>query len=246
MSADPGLDAPETGPETKDGRPADAPSPADPPRTGASSEPPSSPFTAPQAPRPPPMSGGSSGGEIGRAGRGLLAVIRGDPAWTSRFDLTATGFLRSFLGPILALPFYVFGSALVTRALMNGRLVADDVLWGAALAHGIDAVGFPLLIALIARPLKIDAGYPAFIVVINWASLYLNILLAAASLLALAGHDGLEAFSLVTLVLLCLSVFFVWRAGRMTLSREAAPVLLVVVLSVAVSAAADQAVQFIT
>ena len=50
-------------------------------------------------------------------------------------------------------------------------------------------------------------------------------------------------FSLLTLVLLCLSVFFVWRAGRLTLSHEVAPVMLVVVLSVAVSAASDQVAQ---
>lgn len=186
--------------------------------------------------RPPAL-----GRDIARAGRGILRLVRRDPAWTRCFDLTTGGFLRSFFAPALALPLYVVGSALVERAFLNGRPAPPAALWGAGLAHAIDALGYPLLIALIARPIGAAAGYAAFIVVTNWASLYLNALLAAASLLLLAGPGGFEVFRFITLILLCLSVFFVWRAGRETLSRDIAPVLLVVVLFVAVSAMADQA-----
>ena len=202
----------------------------------ASIEPPK----AAQPPRPPSLTA-----DAVRAGRGVLAVMAGDPAWPKRFDLTAAGFWRSFFGPALALPLYVFSSALVTRALMDGHPVPASLLWGAAAARTLEAMAFPLLIALIARPMRIGAGYGAFVIVTNWASLYLDLLLALVSLLALGGHDGLQAFSLLIPILLCLSVFFVWRAGRIALSHEVAPVLLVVVLSVAVSAAADEIVQLL-
>ncbi len=223
MSSDPG--------------PGDA-NPGDPPAEGqaADIEDPASRAIKPV--RPPSLTA-----EVLRAGRGLLAVIAGDPAWQQRFDLTLAGFWRSFFGPALALPLYVFSSAVVTRALMEGHAAPASVLWGAAAARALEAVAFPLLIALIARPLRIGEGYGAFIIVTNWASLYLDALLAVLALLALGGHDGLQAFGLLIPVLLCLSVFFVWRAGRVALSGEIAPVLLVVVLSVAVSAAADGVVQ---
>ncbi len=185
------------------------------------------------------------GAEIAQAGRGILAVLRGDPEWARRFDLSTAGFLRSFLGPLLAAPFYVFASAMVTRAYMGGRTPPAAALWGAALAHGLDAVVFPLLIALAARPLRIAGGYAGFVIVTNWSSLFLNGLLAALSLLALFGHDGLQAFFLFTPVMLCISVFLVWRTGRVALSYEVGPVLLVVVLSVAVGAGAEKLVELI-
>ena len=167
-------------------------------------------------------------------------MLRGDPAWPTRFDITTGGFLRSFYGPLLAAPLYVFASAIVTRAYLEDRPFPAEALWGSALAHGLDALGFPLLIALLAKPLRIAGGYAAFIIVTNWSSLFLNGLLALLSLLALLGKDGVQAFLLFTPVMLCLSVFLVWRTGRAALSYEIGPVLLVVVLSVASGAASEK------
>jgi hypothetical protein len=178
--------------------------------------------------------------QVASAGRGLAGLITSKPNWPSNFDLSATGFVRSFLGPILALPLHLFAFAVVERAILNGKTMPAADFGLVALAHLIDMIAFPLLIALLSRPLRIGGGYPAFIIVMNWASLFLNIVFAGAALLALGGAQGVEMFRFVYLMLLCFSVFLVWRSGRLVLSRDVAPVLLVVVLSVAVSAGADQ------
>lgn len=170
----------------------------------------------------------------------MLAITLGDLAWPRWFDLSVPGFVRSFLAPALALPLDVFCSAMEVR---QTQPVTTPELWGAAAANAINAVGFPLLIALVAKPLRIDAGYPAFIIVTNWAGLLCNVLLLAASPLLLAGQDGLGTFAVIQLVLLCLSILVVWRTARETLSRERAPVLLVMVLFVAVSAVSELVVQ---
>ena len=171
--------------------------------------------------------------EARAAAAGIVRLVRGDPAWDRGFDLTVGGFVRSFIGPILALPLYVAAVALVEHA------PSDAVLWQAALAHVLDAFGFPLLLAIISGPMRFKAGFAAFVTVNNWAALYLTIALVAASLVALLGPAGEQAFSLCSLVLLCVSVLIVWRLARETLSHELAAIVLVVVLSLAWGAFAD-------
>jgi hypothetical protein len=180
-------------------------------------------------------------GEIFNAGRGALALAALRPDWTSFYDLTPGGFIRSFFGPAIALPFYVFSAGLVARNVAKTVNVPLGDLWSAGLAHILDAASFPALIFLLARPLQIAKGYGAFIVVTNWASLFLNAILAAASLLALAGANGLQAFRVMSLVVLCVWIFFTWRAARLLLTKEIAPVLLIVVLSIGIGALADTA-----
>ena len=172
--------------------------------------------------------------EARSAGGGLVRLVRADPAWADRFAFTTGGFVRSFAAPLVVLPLYIAAVALVDRGA-SGR-----ALWGAGTAHLIDAFGFPLLLAAIAAPLRFKAGFAAFVTVNNWATLYLNIALALASLLTLLGPDGLQAFSWASLVLLCLSVLLVWRIARETLSFELAPIVLVVVLALGWSAFADE------
>ena len=171
--------------------------------------------------------------------RALWRLFRADPAWADGMTFTAGGFLRSFGGPLLALPLYVLDTALVERAMASGRAAPAQALWAAGTAHLVDAVGFPLVLAALAAPLRFKAGYAAFVTLNNWASFYLNLMLLAAALLTLLGSDGVQAFSWASLLLLCLSVVLVWRIARETLTHELAPIVLVVVGSIAWSAFAD-------
>ena len=177
--------------------------------------------------------------EARAAGGGLARLLGRRPGWDARFAFSTGGFVRSFAGPLLALPLYVFAVALVERG------TSDAVLWAAGLAHLVDTFGFPLLLAALAGPLRTKPGYAAFVTVNNWAALYLNLFLAAASLLALLGSDGVQAFSWMTLLLLVVSVALVWRIAWETLSHELAVVVLVVVLSVGWSALADQTARWL-
>ncbi len=177
--------------------------------------------------------------EARAAGGGLVQLVRGRADWDARFEFTTRGFVRSFAGPLLALPLYVAAVALVEHA------PSSRALWSAGLAHLVDAFGFPLLLAAIARPMRFKAGFAAFVIINNWAALYLNIFLAASALLTLLGPDGEQAFSWATLALLVLSVALVWRVALETLSRELAPIALVVVLSIGWGALVDQGARWV-
>jgi len=171
--------------------------------------------------------------EIADAGVGLGRLVRYDPRWPEGFDPSASGFLRSFLGPLIGLPFYLFVASVLPTD-------GPGPMWSAGMSHVLNAVAYPVVVGLLARPFALGAGYAGFIVIVNWASLFLNMGTAAAALLVRLGENGLAAFSYAWLCLFGMSLFITWRAARETLSSEIPPALLMVVLSVAVGVASDQ------
>jgi hypothetical protein len=185
------------------------------------------------------VSAGALTREIADAGVGVARLIRYDPRWPEAFDPTASGFLRSFLGPILSLPFIVIVSAMITGVPGDGHMIDPRGLWGAGLSQVINMIAYPAVMAALARPLGMGAGYGTFIVVVNWASLFLNIAVTAATALLLLG--SFEVFGFIWLVLFGISLFVVWRAARETLSPEIGPALLAVVLWVGLGVLTDHA-----
>ena len=187
------------------------------------------------------MSAGIIPREIAGAGIGVGRLIRYDPRWPEGFTPTAGGFVRSFLGPLLGLPFYL----LVSAAMSAGDAgPVSRILWASGVSDVINAIAFPALIAAIARPLKIGEGYAGFIIIVNWASLFMNICAAAAAALTLTGDGGQQIFVFVWLALFGLSLFVTWRAARETLSPEVPIALLMVVLSVGLGVVTDQLAGF--
>lgn len=177
--------------------------------------------------------------EIADAGRGLARLLRYDPRWPDGFDMSTVGFLRSFFGPLLALPFYIVFAAMVSTK-GGAEPLAAGVLWAAAVGHAIEIVGFPLLVAAVARPFGLTAGFAAFIVLVNWTRLFIWMALTAASSLTVLGDAGRSMLGFVWLVLFAVQIFITWRAARETLSTEVAPAMLMVVVYVAVGVAAAQ------
>lgn len=175
--------------------------------------------------------------EFAGAGRGLYRLTRFDPDWYEGFDFSAVGFLRSFLAPVLGLPFHLSVGAMIAQ-LAERQATGTAGLVASTLGYGVDALAFPILAALIARPLGIGQGYSALIVVLNWAGLLLNVMMAGATMLALVGGFGVLQF--LGLLLLLLQVYLVWRAARETLTGELGVTMLMVVLWVAVDAGTDQ------
>ena len=182
--------------------------------------------------------------EIGGAGRGVLRLARFDPRWPEDFDFSATGFYRSFFAPVLALPFNLVLAALAASE-GGARPLTATLLWAAALTHVFTALGFPLLVAAFARPFGFTVGYAGFIVLVNWANLFINLALCAVSPLTLLGKAGFGLFSFFWMVLSLLQIFMIWRSARMTLSTELPPALLMVVLWVAIGVVSDQAAVFL-
>jgi hypothetical protein len=182
--------------------------------------------------------------EIAAAGVGVGRLIRYDPRWPDGFNPTTGGFLRSVIGPLLALPFDLIVVSTMGAAGSSAP-VSNRLMWVAVLSHLLNAVAYPALIAAFARPLKIGHGYAGFVIIVNWASLFVSILTAAASPLTLAGPTGAGLFTFVWLAMFGISLFVTWRAARETLSEDIPVALLMVVLSVGVGVVADQVSGFV-
>lgn len=178
------------------------------------------------------------------AGPGLLRLMRFDPRWAEGFDASVGGFVRSFAGPLLALPAYLVVAAILSRVQIDAAtataVAPDQIFLSRTLDFVLSAAAYPLLIAIVARVFELGEGYGAFIVVTNWAQVFLNGFLAVASLMALLGDVGVGAFGLTWLLLTLASLYITWRAARETLSTDFAPAMLAVVLLVAVDVGTSQ------
>jgi len=161
--------------------------------------------------------------EIAGTGRGLIRLARYDARWAEDFDFSTTGFFRSFFAPVLALPF------------TSGDLLAAGV------SHVTGVAAFAVLVALIARPFGLTAGYAAFMILVNWSGLFITLAACAAAALTLFGATGLGLFGFAWILLFLIQFYIIWRAARETLSADYGPAVLMVVLSVAIGAASNAA-----
>lgn len=188
--------------------------------------------------------GARLGAETLDAGRSVLRLIRFDPLWAEGLDLSADGFLRSFWAPVLALPL----NLLVTQVWAKAQGGAPASLSGTAISHLFDAAVYPAVLALLARPTGIAQGYGAFVILANWAGLFMNVALAALALPLLVVGRSASLFSVLALLLSAGYIFALWRGGRETIARRGegeapapvGPILMVIVLAVGVGAVSDQ------
>lgn len=182
------------------------------------------------------------GAEASEASRSVIRLLRFDPLWAEGLDLSVDGFLRSFFAPLLALPLYLITLQLVARA----QGWAGLSLFGASVAHLFDAFAYPAVLALVARPTGIGAGYGGFVVLANWSALFCNLLQAGFALLLMGVLHQFRLFQFLYTLLSVAYIFSLWRAGRETFGRSPSgqnalgPVLMAVVLAVGVSAVAER------
>src|SRR5690606_33630053 len=120
---------------------------------------------------------------------GAWLLMRGRPEGLNRLDLSLEGFWRSFAAIVLVAP------AALLAALSQGWF-ADAAAAGAPpdpnlpltlLALAVDWTAFPLLFAVLARPLGLGARYVPFIAARNWAAVIVSAMVAVLHALHLAG-----------------------------------------------------------
>ena len=172
------------------------------------------------------------------AASGVWRLLRFDPTWSERFDLTRLGLVRSFFAQILVLPLVVMFAVLTERA--DTGAVTQNLVWRTILSDVIGVVGYPLIVALIARLLHLKR-WGAFIAVLNWADLIFGLIFAALSALTLLGEQGLMVLRIIWLLILApIQILFTWRAARETMASDISATVLLVVIELALSIGADQ------
>lgn len=175
------------------------------------------------------------GAEIAAALRGLGLVLRGDARALQFYDLSADGFWRSFLLPLIAAALYFF---------LQQPTEADLAGWeGNAFGYGLVQAGqyvsawiaYLAAILLLVRGFQLKGSYPAFVVLYNWA----QAITVAATLpvLAAAQAEWLPAGTLAGwhLTLLVAWMYIVAQLARLALGAGLAAAMAAAALDLAVT-----------
>ena len=190
-----------------------------------------------------------------RAARGTVRLIRFDPAWSRDFDLSRLGFIRSFFAQALravgephvgrpaneismGAPLAILFTCVLARAA--GEEITRDLILQTAAALAMGIVGYTLVVWIAARLIGLP-DWRAYLVLVNWGDLVFAGVMTTVSSLAVFGENGAVAAQLIWLMLAApVQILFLWRAARVTLRADVAATVLLIVLDIAMSVAADQ------
>ena len=189
-----------------------------------------------------------------RALEGAIDVLFGRQKALESFEFSVDSFWRSFGAIVLLVPALVISTvAEVHLSAGLGLIPTEEFPWGALFATRagelvIDWIGYPLLLAALARPLGISQRFVPYVIVRNWSSVVAAAIYVLPELMFTFGLVDGEAWFLANLVVLVVVLFYHYRVARVAL---AAPVglciglvVLETVFSILVSVGIDRLVGF--
>jgi hypothetical protein len=172
--------------------------------------------------------------EVGAALYGAWRLMRFDAGGMAWFDVSITGFWRSFFAAVLVAP----GFAVLLVFNLAGRggepvgLGKAIVVW--TVAYAVIWAAFPIAAILITRLLRLGGRYIPLIIAYNWANVPQVVVNVAATLIS-AGAGGGEPgepggagnlFALAAFIYLRVYLWFVIRAALETTALTAAAIVL--------------------
>jgi hypothetical protein len=161
---------------------------------------------------------------------GALEVMLGRPEGLRKLDVSLEGFWRSFGAFVLILPFAIL--ALISQdrlASLTAEARGSRDLGVEIGILALDWLAFPLVFAMIARPLGVSAGYVTFIVTRNWASVVIGAVMAFVHALFLLGVLPDRLATLLLFAFIAVALRFSYVITRLTLAaplRLAMPIVI--------------------
>ena len=181
-----------------------------------------------------------SGAEIRGSLAGAWEIFKGNPRGLQGFDLSVAGFWRSFLIVVpLMIPYLLVSKAQLQIAISEFPGAEDLELgsfyWIEAVRLLLDWFAFPVVLALLAKPLGIGRHYVGFVVVRNWSELLAALPLLAAALLYGLDLVGLDGFTFVSLIATGVALYLRFRVARVALEANISFAIGIVVFDMALS-----------
>lgn len=160
--------------------------------------------------------------EVHRSVRGTMELLNRRVEGLKAFDMSETGFWRSFAAIWLTIPAYVVSLAFERMRLgllqPDGHLldrISLDV--AVALAHVASFVALPVAMIWIARRLGLTQRYAPFVIVTNWITVLGLMVLSVPGLLLVLGWATAQLATFFTLAFAIVIVRLHWFATRVTL-----------------------------
>jgi hypothetical protein len=187
--------------------------------------------------------------EIGRSLRASLGLLLGDERAMGLLDTSIAGFWRSFGVMILCLPVPLVELSAQRLLPVAGR-VEEGVLGGplywltGLLAYALTWIAFPVLLALLARPLGISRVYVPYMVARNWTTPLGAAPSLVFTLLFLFGFIPIGVLGPLNLAALGFGIYYAWMVTRIACATPpvltAGLVVLDFLVSLVVYTAADR------
>lgn len=161
-----------------------------------------------------------SADEIARSAGAAWTLFRGDARGLRQFDLSVDGFWRSFAVILLLIPAIGILMASERLRILEATAVSDEAFPAAAFftsrltGHVLGWFDYPLVLALLARPLGITRSFVPLVVSLNWISLLAAVPVTLPSLLHVLGLIGAEAAGVLDLVALGVVVRYQYVVTR--------------------------------
>ncbi len=174
-----------------------------------------------------------------RALEGSLAIARRDPDASRFFDLSADSFWRSFGAVIYLAPIYLvftfaearmaaeIGDPSVTVIPSSGVLLTAEMV-----TMLLEWFAYPIVIFFLAPQFGLGKRVSTYIIVYNWSSLGIAIVMLPNFLLYLVGFFPVQMAILVNFGLLLAVFWYRWYIAREVLGAPAATAIGFVVLDV--------------
>jgi hypothetical protein len=161
---------------------------------------------------------------------GAWRVFRLDPDAMRWFNTSMDGFWRSFFAAILALPSFAFAFAFQLGDMVDTPEPAVAGLLG-AIAYAASWIAFPVIAALVVRPMGYGHNYVPYIVVHNWAGGLVAQVYLVVEILVRVGIFAGEMGGFVKIVLFVVTLWYGWRVARAALEASASLAAALVVLA---------------
>jgi hypothetical protein len=153
-------------------------------------------------------------GLIGEARRAVVAswkVFTFGKGWESGFDTSLNGFWRSFLAILLAVP-------MIVMIHVSGQAIGREISWADEfLIQGLSWVLFPVSAAIASYITGARAGFARWVVVHNWAVLWLYFYLFVLWTVFTAGLLPIELMRLGLFAYPYMRVLAHWRIAYVSL-----------------------------
>ena len=179
--------------------------------------------------------------EISRSLTGALMLVKGRREGMAAFDLSLTGFWRSFGAVFLILPIYVITMVaqrhvLISDTELTAEAFPDNAFFvGNLIGFFLDWIAFPILAALIARPIGFADRYVPFIVARNWTSVIAILPYSIPIVLYSLGILTPELTTILTLAAILFVLYYRFVVTRISLDATVSLALGLVVLDLVLS-----------
>ncbi|USG61751.1 hypothetical protein NBZ79_02030 [Sneathiella marina] len=146
---------------------------------------------------------------------GAYRLARMDPDALQYFNISASGFYRSFAAVFLALPFFLIENAIDYKKLETATsFVPFLILLGIALA--VSWMSYLIAAGFFARLLDFFQQFTVFVIVYNWSQLAIVIVWLPLSVLS-TGFLNIGLSSIISLLFIAATYVYLWRILRITL-----------------------------